>query len=597
MRAFQPLFAVVACIGLAPTLGQAPVTKKSSSMCPGAVDLAGYGKVAMTAAGWAQGSNGSKLQVTNDSSDTGVTVFTNARAYFANTCEDMSYHQSRYLALNLLGKTMRYTTDISGTGCGCNAAMYLVSMPQNKDVSACGDYYCDANAVCGKSCTEIDIQEANQHAWHSTLHTSHDREGLTGGYGGGGANWTGPRTFTVDQYSPGGRCVDTAKPFDVSVSFPVDSNGSLTAMMVKLSQEGKSCSLEIDLSNYNGNRELEQALIEGMTPVVSYWHSEDMLWMDGKGLDEKGPCTKDRVSCAESIRFYDFEVAGPGGPESFLGESATRTASGQASGNSPRCARSTDNCRTFACCSDPGTQCYEKNRDWSGCRESCIQEFSADGWTCKRLGPRTPQNGWDANHPPPSMASTTRSQGDIGKTAGQHTAHKDKGETVVRHRGTTPHTKPHSSSLGSHSTASSPLKLLAAAALVVLPSLAAVAWFVHRMRQDSSRDVVRNAQPERPSPCTPCAGERWNLPQQPGLPPARASQTVFDTWDSHTTRTRDKVFKNEEEPSTWQQLQALFSGCSLGKCGVRDRNRQMEPMQMQQLQTRPRTASTMPLIR
>jgi len=613
MRALQSLFAVVACTGVAPNLGQAPLTKKTSFMCPGAMDLAGYGKVAVTAAGWAdpgvmdlagygkvevtaagwaESSNGSKLQVTNDISGTGVTLFTNARAYFANTCEEMSYDHRRYLALNLLGKTMRYTADISGAGCGCNAAFYLVSMPQNEDVSDCGDYYCDVNATCGVFCAEIDIQEANQHAWRSTLHSSHDREGRTDGSGGGGAaNWTGPRSFTLEQYSPGGRCVDTSKPFNVTVSFPVDGKGSLSAMVVELSQEGESCSLERKMSDYDGNRELEQALTKGMTPVISYWHSKDMLWLDSNGSDGKGPCTKDTLKCGESIRFYDFAVAGSGGPESFLGQSAKRTTSptststsgpvpaggmpGKGSdghqhvtnGSLSRCAKSTENCRTVACCSEPGMQCYEKSRYWSGCRESCIQEFSGDGWTCKRLGPRTPQGGWDENHPVPSMASTTsnsQGDGDIGTTA--TTAPKDKGKTsqasgaAARGR-------------GSDWKSSSPFKLLAAAALVVLPSLVAI-WFFNRARQDTSnagicqsRDIMRAAESERPNPCNP--QDKWRgPPQQPDLPPVRASQTVFDTWN-FASGGRNRVSTEEEEPaSTWQQLHALFAGCSLGTCRV-----------------------------
>merc|ERR1719510_2756522 len=135
---------------------------------------------------------------------------------------------------------MRYTTDMSGGGCGCNVALYLVSMKQNPKPSGCEDYYCDANNVCGESCAEIDIQEANQHAWHSTLHTSQDHGGVGGGYGGGDS-WNGPRDFGAQEYAPGGRCIDTTKPFQVAVSFPTDAGGALTGMNVELSQDGHSC--------------------------------------------------------------------------------------------------------------------------------------------------------------------------------------------------------------------------------------------------------------------------------------------------------------------------------------------------------------------
>jgi len=334
------------------------------------------------------------------------------------------------------------------------------------------------------------------------------------------------------------------------------------------------------------------------------------------------------LKCGESIRFYDFAVAGSGGPESFLGQSAKRTTSptststsgpvpaggmpGKGSdghqhvtnGGSSRCAKSTENCRTFACCSDPGMQCYEKSRYFSGCRESCIQEFSGGGWTCKRLGPRTPQGGWDANHPLPSMASTTaNSQGDghIGTTGIIGTTiHEDKGKasqaTGAAARGG-----------GSHWSSSSPLKLLAAAALVVLPSLVAICFF-YRARQDASnsgmwsgRDLVRGmrCESERPNPCNPCPQDRWRRPpQQPDLPPVRASQTVFDTWNSQS-RDRNMVSKEEDEPgSTWQQLQALFAGCSLTTCRISlARARQLDAIHGCTRPTRPRTASTMPLIR
>merc|ERR1712150_235949 len=160
---------------------------------------------------------------------------------------------------------------MGGASCGCNAALSLTSMRQNTDPSMCDDYYCDSNHVCGIACDEINIREANLYAWHSTLHTSDDPNGVGGGYGGGGPDWNGPRDWGHSKYGLGSSCVDTAFPFQVEVSFPVDAQGSLVAMQVQLSQNGHSCPLVLRLGNYTGMAKLSESLAKGMTPVLSYW--------------------------------------------------------------------------------------------------------------------------------------------------------------------------------------------------------------------------------------------------------------------------------------------------------------------------------------
>lgn len=231
------------------------------------------------------------------------------RTYFADACSEGSYNSSQYTALKLLGKRMKYIVDLSGAGCGCNVALYLTSLAQNQQKSDCLDFYCDANSVCGVSCAEIDIQEANEHAWHSTLHTWDDGLGVGGGYGGNGA-----RTWNQLEYGPGGKCIDTTKPFEVAASFPIYETSSLKAMEIVLSQDGHSCPLSTTLSSYqrferDGMAEMSKALADGMTPIISYWSSNEMLWMDGLGADHKGPCSTDDASaCGESVKFYNFSL-------------------------------------------------------------------------------------------------------------------------------------------------------------------------------------------------------------------------------------------------------------------------------------------------
>jgi len=156
--------------------------------------MAGHGTVSMIPTGWGD-PNAAMLGVSGNGE---LVTNMGARAYFAERCNAGKYSNEDYLAMNLLGKTLRYTTDMSGAGCGCNAAMYLTSLKQNPNPSDCHDHYCDANNVCGQSCAEIDIQEANQLAWHSTLHSASDRFGVGGGYGGGDS-WNGARDWNPSQ--------------------------------------------------------------------------------------------------------------------------------------------------------------------------------------------------------------------------------------------------------------------------------------------------------------------------------------------------------------------------------------------------------------
>ena len=91
-------------------------------------------------------------------------------------------------------------------------AVYTANMRQNEEVGSCGDYYCDANNVCGVRCTEIDLMEANQYAFHSVAHKANDGSGQGNGFGGS----KGSKTHI---YGPGAGVIDTTRPFSVSSKF------------------------------------------------------------------------------------------------------------------------------------------------------------------------------------------------------------------------------------------------------------------------------------------------------------------------------------------------------------------------------------------
>eukprot|EP00419_Tripos_fusus_P009065 CAMPEP_0172666736 /NCGR_PEP_ID=MMETSP1074-20121228/7992_1 /TAXON_ID=2916 /ORGANISM="Ceratium fusus, Strain PA161109" /LENGTH=505 /DNA_ID=CAMNT_0013483157 /DNA_START=57 /DNA_END=1571 /DNA_ORIENTATION=- len=284
---------------------------KIGATCPGKFAVAGRDSAVVLANTF----NSSTVEVLKGDA---VVSHYGARSYWAEWCNEGTWQPQQYVKLQPLGKTLRFTADISGTTCGCNAAFYLSAMPQNTKPGTChGDYYCDVMSVCGVPCFELDLMEANQYAWRSTLHAVGDYMGKPMGYGGSEDSPVS-RDWTSKEYSPGGKCIDTNKPFSVAISFPTDEQGNLRAFELELSQQDKPCTVKASITEYswgwppprkNGWGELTKALQMGMTPVMSYWSSPTMLWMDGLGEDGRGPCVKDNPSqCPEYVRWYNFSL-------------------------------------------------------------------------------------------------------------------------------------------------------------------------------------------------------------------------------------------------------------------------------------------------
>jgi len=192
-----------------------------------------------------------------------LTVGHGPRLYFAHTCQE-SIHPDMFLTWNLLGKTLSYNVDMSKVGCGCNAAFYFVTMP-SRVKTKCGDYYCDANAVCGSNCAELDIQEGNSHAWASTPHHAYDPKGCE---------------KHPDNYGPG-KAVDPARgPMNIQVTFASDGS----TMTTNIKQNGQTVTITHDGSCGQSLRDIGTDMGKtGMVPTLSNWGSnhKSMDWLDG----------------------------------------------------------------------------------------------------------------------------------------------------------------------------------------------------------------------------------------------------------------------------------------------------------------------------
>lgn len=159
---------------------------------------------------------------------------------------------------------MEYDVDLSKVSCGCNAALYMISMP---GVSANGQpfessdgmHYCDAAKVGGNYCPEFDIMEANEWAYRACSHSC-NTPNSNGFY-----DWCdGPGKCSVDvitdhpdsAYGPGSQYdINTQQEFHIRIDFDKDAtDGEFSSYTITLSQ-GSS---EVKLISQNCKHELQK---------------------------------------------------------------------------------------------------------------------------------------------------------------------------------------------------------------------------------------------------------------------------------------------------------------------------------------------------
>ena len=220
------------------------------------------------------------------------------------------WRNAQYDRLRLLGKSLRWTVDVSNVGCGCNAALYLVDMPQPDES---GSRYCDIQYDDPERCLEIDLFEGNIKAAAATLHVEAGEasDGKCNQWGCAAAVGKDAEA-EGDTYGIRARSIDASRPFDMAANF--DAEGRMT---IFLGQDGVWLRLWDVRSAGNwpetsvpeeASARVKASLEGGMVLVASLWGSsgDGMAWLDGGCTDDYPHCELDDATAI----FKDVRIVG-----------------------------------------------------------------------------------------------------------------------------------------------------------------------------------------------------------------------------------------------------------------------------------------------
>jgi len=234
-----------------------------------------------------------------------ITIGKGPRFYLSSSCVS-GFGPTVFTVAKLLGGSISFTVDISQIGCGLNAAFYLVGMPA-ASAGSNGDYYCDANAVGGTSCSEMDLFEANRHAIQITPH------GCSGGSCDGGGCAKNTQSITNGFGPDSSHTINSLNPFTVTISFTKGSDGkSLTGITSVISQTPPGTTTKKSITLTHGSEcgsnlsNMGTVLTNGMVPTWSFW-SGSMSWLDNPA------CTSDASEVTGNFIFSNLIVSGTTG--------------------------------------------------------------------------------------------------------------------------------------------------------------------------------------------------------------------------------------------------------------------------------------------
>jgi len=219
------------------------------------------------------------------------------------TCED--WNPNYFRLFQLLGKTLSFNVDLSQVGCACNIALYLIHGPArdwsgNPSQGACpkSPYYCDANRVCGQWCPEVDVMEANNHAFQTTPHRC-DEASATGHYSNCDRKGCrqSARSLGNKAYGPGPQfTIDTSKPFTVQTTFRGTMHSKtphFTGLTTRLQQAANELVMQHTGCSKGYLETMARAMAEGMSLRITYWgdDAKTMSWLDQPHCPATTSCT------------------------------------------------------------------------------------------------------------------------------------------------------------------------------------------------------------------------------------------------------------------------------------------------------------------